>query len=387
MSKTYRVRLLIETSRAFGRGLLRGICRYRSRHGPWQVEQEAPVHVGPGSVAETRLGKSALQVDGIIMRDRKGSLELLKKKVPVIFVAYLHEDVLGTHRIVTDDPAIARLAAAHLLERGFRHFAFVGYDSMVWSRRRRDGFVQAVNRAGFECTAFVQARHRKERQWPRERTPLAEWLRGLPKPIGLLACNDDRARQVVDACLTAGLRIPEEIAIVGVDNDEFVCNLSNPPISSIALDFEDAGYRAAQLLDRLMTGAKPRPQTITPAALGVVTRRSSDITVIEDPLVARAVQFIRANAHKPVYVPDLLREVGVSGRWLSSRFQQVLGCGVHEYVKKVHVAQIERLLLETDCTLTEIAGRLGFPDASHVARYFRSVRGTNPLTLRSSRRK
>jgi LacI family transcriptional regulator len=376
------VRLLIETSRAYGRGLLRGIYRYSARHGHWQIEQQTPFYVAGGFAAETRLGRSTSHVDGIIMRDSKGSLSLLKKGIPIVFASYLHADIPNAYGIVTDDAAVARLAAAHLLERGFRRFAFVGYDGMLWSRRRRDGFVQAVNLAGHECAVFVQARYRKERQWSQEQTPLADWLRALPKPTGLLACNDDRARQVVDACLAAGLSVPEEVAIVGVDNDEFVCNLSNPPISSIALDVEDAGHQAARLLDRLMTGAKPDPQRIVPATLGVVTRRSSAVTAIEDAVVAQAVRFIRVNCRKPIQVPDVLREVAASRRGLYGRFKRVLGCAVHQYIKKARVAEIERMLLDTDCSIAEIADIFGFPSADHIASYFRSVRGTNPLTLR-----
>ena len=393
--KSYRVRLLIETSREYGRALLRGIYRYCARDAKWQIEQQTPFAATGDRTAETGLGKSVASEDGVIMRDRKGSLDLLRKGIPVVFVGCLHETAPGIHRIATDDQAIARLAAAHLLERGFRHFAFVGNDVMPWSKRRREGFAQAVYRSGYECVPFVQARSRTQRQWSQEQKLLAQWLRALPKPVGLLACNDDRARQVIDVCRAAGLSVPDEIAVIGVDNDEFVCNLSNPTISSIALGVEDAGYRAAQLLDQLMAGGRPSPQAIVPATLGVVTRRSTEVMVIEDTLVAQAVRFILALCSpsrasgprgKPIRVPDVLREVGVARRELYDRFQRVLGCGVHEYIKRARVAQIERLLLDTDCTIAEIARMLGFPDADHIASYFRSVRGTNPLTLRSSRR-
>jgi LacI family transcriptional regulator len=386
MSKIYRVRLLIETSREYGRALLRGICRYHSREGHWLIEQQAPFYVGGDRTAEPRLGKSASPVDGVIMRDRKGTLDLVKKGIPVVFVDCLHEKAPGTHRIVADDPAIARLAVTHLLERGLRHFAFVGYDTMLWSRWCRDSFVQAVNSAGCECIPFVQARIRRQRTWPQEHKTLAEWLCALPKPAGLLACNDDRARQVIDVCLAAGLNVPEEMAIVGVDNDEFVCHLSNPPISSVALGVEDAGYQAAWRLDQLMAGGRPKPQDIIPATLGVVARRSSEVVALQDPVVAQAVRFILANCRKPIQVADVLRQVSLSCRVLSGRFQRALGCGVHQYIKKARVAQIERLLLDTDCSIAEIADLLGFPSAEHIASYFRSVRGINPLALRSSRR-
>ncbi len=330
------------------------------------------------------------------MRDRKGSLDLPKRRIPVVFVGCLHENAPGICRIATDDQAIAQAAAAHLLERGFRHFAFAGYDGMPWSRCRRDSFVEAVRHAGHECLPFVQPRSRAGRTWSQEQKQLAQWLRALPKPVGLFACNDDRARQVIDVCHTLALDVPEEVAVVGVDNDEFVCNLSNPAISSVALGVEEAGYRAAQLLDRLMTGGKPGPQTIVPATLGVVSRRSTETMVIEDTLVAQAVRFILARcgpAHASGRRSKPVRYRTCCGKWASPvassmpGFNASLGCGVHEYIKKTRVAQIERLLLDTDCTVAEIAKILGFPDADHIASYFRSVRGVNPQTLRSSARR
>lgn len=382
MARTYKVSLLIETSREYGRGLLRGIYRYNSLHRQWQIEQQAPFYVAGGPVAETQLGRFASRVDGIIMRDRQGSLGLLKKGVPLIFASYLHKEIPDTYRIVADDLAIATLAADHLLNRGFRHFAFVGYDTMYWSRRRKDGFAKAVGAAGFGCEVFVQSRGPGRRLWRWEQKALAEWLAALPKPTGLLACNDDRARQVVDACLTAGLSVPEEIAIVGADNDEFVCNLSNPPISSVALNVEEAGFEAARLLDDLMRGGRPQPRDIIPATLGVVTRRSTEVTAIQDPTVAEAVRFIRANGRKPLQVSDVVEAAAVSRRGLYDRFRRALGCSVHEYIKKARVAEIERLLLDTETPVSEIAELLGFPSADHIASYFRSVRGVNPLTLR-----
>jgi LacI family transcriptional regulator len=271
----------------------------------------------------------------------------------------------------------------------------MGYDGMPWSNRRRDSFVQAIRQAEHECVPFVQVRSRVQRTWAQEQRQLAEWLHALPKPVGLLACNDDRAHQVIDVCRAAGLSVPDEVAVVGVDNDEFVCHLSNPTISSVALDVEDAGYRAAQLLDQWLVRGKASPQTIVPATLGVVARRSTEVSVIEDALVAQAVRFILARCdpsraagtkNKPIHVTDVLREVGVTRRELYARFEHSLGCGVHEYIKKMRVIQIERLLLDTDCTVAEIAKLLGFPDADHIASYFRSVRGVNPQSLRSSHR-
>ncbi len=407
-SHDFRVFVSVETSREYGRGLLRGIYRYSSLHRQWRIElsscdmRDASCAGGSRDAKRTTRDEAfPRDADGVIMRDYRGSVALLRRGIPIVFVGYLHKDIRGSPRIVPDDQAIGRMGADHLLERGFRRLAYVGYDGMYWSRRREDSFCQAVGGAGRECTVFRQAQNLRQREWIKERKALADWLRGLARPVGLMACNDDRARQVVDACAAAGLGVPEEVAVLGVDNDEFVCNLSNPPLSSIALGLEDAGYRAAAVLDQLMrAGTRTRTDKHRPARtaasvgdrvgpclsvrpIAVVTRRSTDISIIEDPLVAQAVRFIRTNCRRPIQIADVLREVAISRRSLFDRFKRTLGCTVHQYIKGVRVAQIEELLLGTADPVDKIAEILGFPGAEHVALYFRSVTGVNPRAFRT----
>ena len=322
------------------------------------------------------------------MRDHRGSPALAGKGIPIVFAGYLHKNIRGSHRILTDDEAIGRMAAAHLLERGFRHFAFVGYDSMYWSRQRQESFAQAIAGAGRTCATFRQARDLRLRVWRKEQRVLADWLRTLGRPAGLMACNDDRAREVVDACALAGLSVPEDIAILGVDNDEFICNLSNPPISSIALGVEDAGYRAAMLLDEMMEAKRKRkaqhsPTVILVPPVSVLARQSTDVTAIEDPHVAAAVRFIRTNCRRPIQISDVVRQVAISRRGLFDRFKRTIGCTVHQYIKRTRIAQIEELLLGTPHSIGRIAEILGFPSSDHLALYFRSVKGMNPRTFRA----
>lgn len=408
-SHNFRVSILLETSREYGRGLLRGIYRYNSLHRQWQIEQQPPFHPascgrGDACAVPTR------DTDGIIMRDHRGAPTLLKRGIPIVFASYLHKDIRGSHRILPDDQAIGRTGAAHLLERGFRHFAFVGYDGMYWSRQRRESFVQAISAAGYACTIFKQARDLRLRAWAKEHKALADWLKTPGRPVGLMACNDDRAREVVDACATAGLDVPEDVAVLGVDNDEFVCNLSNPPISSITLGLEEAGFQAAALLDRLMKARRkreartrtnadahgpmptvaalgiretPSASQIVVAPLSVVTRRSSETSAIEDPSVAAAVRFIRANCQRPLQIDDVVQEVAICRRSLLDRFKRTLGCTLHQYIKRIRVAQIEELLLATSDSIDQIAETLGFPSSEHVALYFRSVKGVNPRVFRA----
>lgn len=370
-----RVLVSVEASREYERGLLRGVCRYNSLHRRWRIDL---------SSRDAALPRDA---DGIVMRDPRGSPALLNRGIPIIFVSSLHKNIRRSHRIVPDDQAIGRMAATHLLERGLRHFAFVGYDGMYWSRQRQESFSQALAASGCACTVFEQARDLRLRVWHKEMKVLADWLKTLGRPAGLMACNDDRARQVVDACAMAGLCVPQEVAVLGVDNDELVCDLSNPPISSVSLGLEDAGYRAAMLLDELMAAGKERetrpPSQILVSPIAIVARQSTDITAVEDPCVMHALRFIRENGCRPIQVDDVVQRVAISRRNLFDRFRRAVGCTVHQYIKKTRAARIEELLLNTSHSVGEIAQKLGFTDSDHIALYFRSVKGMSPTAFRA----
>lgn len=375
----FKVRVCVETSREYGRGLLRGIYRYSNLHRSWQIDLDGDGVEGlPGDA------------DGAILRDHRRVPLLLRKGIPIVFASYLHKSIRGGHRILSDDRAIGQMAATHLLERGFRRFAFVGCDGMYWSRQRQESFSQAIDEAGGACEVFKQACDLRLRVWRKERRVLAEWLGTLQRPVGLMACNDDRAREVVEACAIAGLAVPEEVAILGVDDDEFVCNLANPPISSISLGVEEAGYRAARLLDEMMKSQSSRTSSssqILVSPLAVVTRQSTDVAVIEDPFVAAAVQFIRVNCRRPIRMADVVRQAAVSRRNLSGRFRRTFGCTIAQYIKRIRITRIEELLRDDSCSIGEIAEILGFAGQDHLAQHFRSVTGMTPNAFRTQCRR
>lgn len=377
-----KVLLLLETSREYGRSLLRGILRYSALHGPWQIEWQQPFYLTPPKSAKRLPADPLRAVDGIIMREQHDNTPYLNAGVPVIFAGYLKDDAADACRIATDDEAIGVCAADHFLERGLTQFAYLGYGTMYWSENRKNSFARAVAKQGFECRVFTPPKKQALDEWSRQQHAVAEWIRSLPKPVGLLACNDDRARQAVEACRLAQAAVPDDVAIVGVDDDEFVCNSALPPLSSVALNLEAAGFRAAERLDAMMKGDEKTLQKIIVEAIRVVPRQSSEILRIADPLVLDAVRFIRDNGRRPLQVEDVLGHVAVSRRTLYEKFTRVLGCSVHDYIKKIRVEQIETLLLETDWTIARIAQTLGFTSADHIAAYFRSKTGINPYTYR-----
>lgn len=365
------VLVFVETSREFGRGLLYGIAKYSRLHGHWRVYQR-PVALD-SSLPDWR----DMKIDGAIARDVKVAQGLVNAGFPVVFVQHSRDIYEHFPCLLTDAQSIATMGAEHLLERGFKNFAFCGYEQYIWSRNRCRVFCERISKAGYDVLVYNQPRSREKRLWKNEQHILADWLVSLPKPIALMACNDDRALQVVEACKLAGIAVPEDVAVIGVDNDPLVCELADPPISSIALTTEAAGYAAAELLDRLMHGEPMAGQRITVYPSHVVTRVSTDVTAVTDPEVAAAVCYIREHADQPLQVEDVVRATSVSRRVLENRFRTLLRRSIHQEIQRVKVNYITQLLVDTDLSIKEIARRCGFDSPGHIARYFRRVTGVS----------
>lgn len=389
MAKTApRVALLIETSRGYGRGLLRGIARYARLHGPWSF------YVSPGDFEQAVPVMADWKGAGIIARveNRRVERALLEAGVPVITLdlseAQLRrESALGSFcEVRSDSWQAARLAAEHLLDRGFRHCGFVGIPGRIWSKRREESFRERLREAGLEPRVYGGAGRTAERRWDVEQSRLARWLHDLPRPCGVMACNDDRGRQVLEACRIAGLRVPEEVAVIGVDNDELLCELADPPLSSVALNAEHGGYLAAELLDALMRGKVRKRRTITVEPLYVVTRRSTDVVSIEDRDVAEALSFIHAHATDPILVADVVRHVRLSRRTIEQRFRRALGRSVHHEILRVRLERAQRLLSESDLSMGKVAAFAGFGSASYLSQVFRERLKTTPARYRQQSR-
>jgi len=376
--------LLIEPAREYERALLRGIMRYSQRHGPWVFFREKPFW-------ETQPRKSLIAqigtVDGIVMRECSGLREILGVGKPTIVSPYATERIPASGCIVSDHVAMGRMAAEHLLERGFRHFAFCGYDRVFWSRQRCEGFRDRIAFAGFATHRYRSPRLGRRMSWNNEQQLLMDWLVSLPKPVAVMACVDERSQQVAEACKTAQLAVPDQVAIVGVDNDEFLCCLSNLPLSSVAIDAERAGFQSAALLAALMAGCRAQNRVITVEPIRVVTRVSSDIFAVDDPHVARALRCIREGCRQAIRVIDVVRSAGLSRRVLEKRFQSSLNRTIGQEIRRQRVDQIASMLLNTDLSIADIAAALGYQDAAHIARYFSRVNAVSPQTYRRQHRR
>jgi LacI family transcriptional regulator len=377
--------LFVESSRSSGRALLTGIVKYAQHYGPWSFYWET------GGLEKARPKLQALDMDGIILRDVDKLEEVLSLRIPAIVVGHSKTEIPDLVNVVTDSRAIGRIGAEHLLGRGLKHFAYCGYgstaspdsktESFVWSASRQNSFQERIERAGFRVEAYCSLPGATD-VWQQERHKMARWLQSLPKPAGVMACNDDCGQQVVEACKLANLSIPDEISVLGADNDELICGLSSPPMSSVAINFERAGFDAARVLNDLLRGKKPAESKITVTATHVVVRRSTDYMAISDVNLQKALQFIRDHIRENIKVLDVSRAAGLSRRALEIKFQRELESSIHDYIKRLRTDQIMRLLVETDLPIGQIAESLGFLDIQHFARYFRAGTQMSPLAYR-----
>jgi LacI family transcriptional regulator len=376
-----RVAVLIEASNAYGRGLLEGIHRHLREHDPWTIF--LPEH-GRGMPPLEMLAR--WQGEGIIARIETPAIAAAIRKLqrggPLAVVDVSAARLLaGVPYVETDDAAIARLAAAHFVEHDFRHLAFLGDDRFRWSDNRRDAFVAAAR----DRSVSVYRTRGRARTGAADDAAIEAWLVSLPKPVGLFACYDIRGRQAVEACRRAGLAVPDEVAVLGVDDDPVLCGLTSPPLSSVIPDARGAGRLAAQLLAALLRGERLEHDEWLLPPLGIATRPSTDVLAIDDELVIAAVRLIREQACTGIKVADVARSVGVSRRVLESRLLRRLGHTPHEEIARVQFRRVEQLLAETDLPLATIAARAGFRHPETMTVAFTRRHGLPPSQWRRKR--
>ncbi len=375
MSKPKKVLVLMEPSRAYEQGILRGIARYSRLHGPWNFFRNIPAVSGGEQITLSHIKK--LEVDGIIIREQKILPDILSLDVPIVICPY-SQPVPSFINLVTDDAAIGVMAAEYLLQRDFRHFAFWGQNPrFFWSMQRYEHFTQRIRQAGFTVAQYEKQQVKSGYLASDQLEPIAAWLQTLPKPVAIMVATDDFSHDLFEAIKITPFHVPEDIAVIGLGNDEIVCGFAWPPLTSIVLNTERAGYEAAERLDRLMAGEKVPIEDIVIPPLHVVTRNSTEVSAIADPEVAQAVRFIRRHVRETIQVEDVVREVAISRRSLYKKFEKALGRSIYQEIRRARVEQASRLLLETDMPVSQIARSLGYPDVKNLARLFRQEKGMN----------
>jgi len=380
-----RVALIIESSRAYGRGLFLGIAKFVREHHEWSVQSEEwkwtdafPVWLrnwdGDGVIARVETPEMAAFVRrlGMPAVDVRGSVS-----------------GFGLPLIDTDDRKVANLAAEHLMCRGFRHYAFCGFVGANYSDKRSHWFQEQLTLSGFSCQIFTPPMQLAEGQttgYERQgllfQEDLGRWLVSLPKPIGIMACNDIRGQQVLNLCRSLDLAVPEEVAIIGVDNDEILCELSDPPLSSVAPDTLRIGYDAAVLLDRMMAGGKPPAKPVLIPPRGIVTRRSTEVLALDDHQLAVGLRFIRDHAFDPITIKEVAKVASMCRRVFERRFAAKMGRSPKAEGLRLRLEKAKQLLTDTDWNLSQIAEKTGFNYGEYLHTVFTQKTGITPGEFR-----
>jgi LacI family transcriptional regulator len=378
------VALIYDATRAYDLKVMTGVAAYMQEGAGWNV------YIEENSLKDQRLPDlRTWEGDGVIadFDNPRVAAAVVESKLPAVAFGSGYGWYAPESRIpyfFTNNRAIAHLAADHLLDRGFRNFAFCGYPRTPingWSEERERAFAARLKRRGFACLVY-RSGHAAGRGWTVMQSVLREWLDALPKPLGVMAANDHRARQVLEACRAQSLRVPEEVAVIGVDNDELLCQLSSPLLTSVEQGARQLGHEAAVLLDRIMDGRKPRRRRVVIDPMGVVTRHSTDILAIEDPVVAKAMSFVWEHASRGIKVKDVAEAATCSRATLEARFKAVLGYSVHTAIGNVRLEETRRLVRDTSLSLKQIAAQTGFKSVQHMTTVFGRVFGHPPAEYR-----
>jgi len=323
--------------------------------------------------------------DGVIalITTKAAARAAVELGMPVVNMTGVLRDA-GVPRVMVNQEAIGHLAAEHLLDCGLRRLAYYGFKNVLYSQQRCRGFVQRIEQAGGQCSIYEQpARTAPRQHWQQRMAGLMQWLETLELPVGLMAVHDYRARVVIDACQELGLHVPNDVALIGADNDETVCEFCRPTLSSVSRSGYKVGYEAATLLDRLMAGEPPPKEDILIPPDGVVNRRSTDTVAVDDPHVTAAVRHIREHVGEWFGVERLLQIVPVSRRRLEKQFKQFLGYTPHEYICRVRIERAKQLLTGSEkVKIMDVAAACGFPDTQRFRMVFMRLAGTTPSAYR-----
>lgn len=377
------VALIIETSKNYGREILLGIARYMRLHGPWSIftMERGQDDADPSWLANWK-------GDGIITRslDLRNCRMARDRGIAVVSLRHL-VDKPSLPTLMPDQQMIANRIAEHFLERGLRSFAYVGVPGdKGWDRRRREAFVRAVQERGCGPVSIRPTLAEPGLGWEQQQEQIGDWIRTLPTPIGIMVAHDTQGVLILDACRRAGIRVPDDVAVVSVDNDPVLCEVATPPLSSLDQNVQKLGFEAAALLSRMMNGERvPNANYITEPG-PVIVRQSSDVIAVPDPRVAKAIRFVRENACRGVDVASVARAAGMSRRDLEKKFAHWLGRSPLEEIQETRFRRVRQLLLETDLLLPQIAELAGFEYHEYMVRFFKKRAGLSPGQYRRRNR-
>jgi len=379
MPKSKKVAVVVPWH-GYGRNILLGVSRYVHEHPEWVlhlIQSDSPV-----LEKDIRQWNPDGIISGLLDTDQGTSDYHYSRPWVSVLVQPDDPDALF---VTLDEDAVGRLAAEYFLDRRFVHFGFLGNSEQEFSTQRAEAFEYALSEKGFKCSALLyptkihDADKRKRESIDRRK---AKWLESLPKPVAVFACDDWEAFQFIQFCRQQGIRVPEDVAVMGVGNDELLCNISNPPMSSIRSPEERVGYDAAAMLDWILSGKKAVKKKKFLPPTGLVSRQSSDVMQVVDPVVSKALKFIQNHVSEPIKVEDLLNHVFVSRTLLERKFRAELGRTPLVEIRRQRVRLARQLLSDTGLSISEIAESCGFSSDIRLSTVFKELTGQSPSAFR-----
>lgn len=384
-----RLILLTDFTEAFSYNLLKGVMLYAKAHEPWVVCRMPPSYKDEFGIKGVIKWAKSWKADAIIGRFNNDDHVELFRENSIVVVAQDYKSRFSCIPNITGNyKKTGQMAAEFFISKGYRSFAFYGYEDAVWSKERCEGFYNYLSEQGMTDTFHTYNEPSADKLWFADTTPLLEWLKSLPQPTALMACDDNLGNRITDICMVNSIKVPEKIAILGVDNDEVICNLSDPPLSSISQDITKGGYLAAELIDRLLHD-KEHPATISDVVLepiSVIDRLSTDYYPTTDPHIHKVLKYIHNNLSNNISVSEIVKIVPLSRRLLEIRFKNVTGQPIHKYIFNLKMEKFARMLIETDKPIADLAMEIGIGNQKNLSRQFKGLKKVSPAEYRKQYR-
>lgn len=382
-----RLLMITDFTEQFSYKLLRGIMAWsRRQEQPWVVCKMPPSYKREIGIPRVVEWAKNWRADVVVGQFDPGDEVSLFRRNGIVAVAQDYITPFTEIPNLTGDYYLTGvMAARRLCGHGFKNLGFFGYENVCWSDGRLKGFQETLRKEYHIDNLHIFMDRQLSSLWSYDTSALQQWLHSLPKPIAIFACDDNQAEILVETCQAAGINVPLEVAIIGVDNDEVTCNLTSPAITSINVDIEKAGFELAQMVTHMVQDPTYPGEDIVIRPVAVVARGSTGIQATDDPVVASAMRFIYQNRMRKILVADVLREVPVSRRLLEQRFKAVTGASLYTVISNLRIDYFAQQLVSTSDTVSEIAARMDEPDTKSLSRRFRALKGCTPTEYRKKK--
>jgi len=376
-----KVLLATDFSNGFSRDLLRGVIRYIHNKPDWTLYRMPKYYKVLHGENEVLKWAKKWNVDAIIAQIDELDLEELKNlNIPVV-IQNNKKRIPGVVNLTGDYMALGAMAADYFMTLGYESFAYFGTRNTVWSRERHEGYTRRLEATGYSVNTFWEDNDTAE-DWVHNLDAIGNWLKRLPKNTAIFACNDYHALTISETCRFVGISVPDDLAILGVDNDELLCNISTPPLSSMIIDAEKGGYVVGKVIDEMLADPGKEPFNIILPPQQIITRESTKKYVVRDKYVAVAIDFIEKNYFTKITVSDILELVPISRRVFERRFKTAVGSSIYSFICNYRVEKVAELLLTTNRSIEDIAISCGFENGRNISRIFTSIKGMTPSEFR-----